>query len=162
MTNRDAIKQRILKHSMPEPNTGCWIWHGDSVNGGYGRTSVDGRKWLVHRAAYHAWVGDIPKGLTIDHLCKQPSCCNPQHMEPVTMKENIMRGDSFSRINAEKVECKRGHPLSGDNLYRYKDGRRDCRTCMDIRYRAYYEANRLSIIEKQKVRYESKRDAATR
>ena len=159
MKNSDQIRTRILKHIVTDEATGCWLWQGDSVTGGYGRTSVDGRKWLSHRAAYTAWVGPIPEGLTIDHLCKRPACCNPQHLEPVTMKENTMRGNSFSRINAEKTTCKNGHALAGDNLYTYKDGRRDCRMCMEARGKAYYEKNRQRILAREKARYHERRAA---
>lgn len=157
MKNTEQIRRRITLHSMPEPNTGCWLWMGDSVKGGYGRTFVDGRKWLSHRAAYVAFVASIPEGLTIDHLCKQPACCNPLHLEPVTMKENTMRGNSFARINAQKTTCKNGHALAGENLYTYKNGRRECRTCMDARGKAYYEKNRQRILDRIKVRYHEQR-----
>lgn len=152
-----VIRERIMAHSYPEPNTGCWLWAGDHVKGGYGRTAINGRKWLAHRAAYEAFVAPIPEGLTIDHLCKQPACCNPAHLEPVTMKENTMRGNSFSRINAEKTHCKLGHELAGENLYRYKDGRRECRKCMRERSAAYYAANRDYIIQRERKRHAARR-----
>ncbi len=157
MKDADKIKARIQKHIVVDEQTGCWIWQGDKVKGGYGRTCVDGRKWLSHRASYAAHKGPIPDGLTIDHLCKREPCCNPDHLEPVTMKENTMRGNSFSRINAEKTHCALGHPFEGDNLYRYKDGRRECRTCMIVRQRAYYAANRERLIKRERARYEERK-----
>lgn len=139
-----------------EPNTGCWLWPGDRVKGGYGRAYFRGRKWLAHRLAHTAYRGEIPDSLTIDHLCRQPACCNPDHLEAVTMKENTMRGNSFSRVNAEKTHCKRGHEFTDDNTYRYKDGRRDCRTCMHIRYTAYYAKNKERIKQRGRDRYRSR------
>lgn len=157
MKDPEKIKAQIQRHVIIDEATGCWLWQGDSVKGGYGRTFVDGRKWLAHRAAFTAYKGPIPEGLTLDHLCKRQACCNPEHTEPVTMKENTMRGNSFSRINAEKTHCSRGHELAGDNLYRYNDGRRDCRQCMSIRYVAYYAANRERIIKRERARYEARK-----
>lgn len=157
MKDPEKIKAQIARHISIDTVRGCWLWVGDSVKGGYGRTVVDGRKWLAHRAAYTAYVGSIPEGLTIDHLCVRPACCNPAHLEPVTMKENTMRGNSFSRINAEKTHCALGHPFEGENLYRYKDGRRECRTCMIVRQRAYYSANRERIIKRERARYEARK-----
>lgn len=92
-------------------------------------TSVENRSVLAHRAAYEAFVGPIPKGLTIDHLCRNTRCVNPSHLEPTTIKENVMRGMAVSAINSRKTTCKRGHPLSGSNLYLSSKGYRTCATC---------------------------------
>jgi len=138
----EAVKSAIFNKSMPEPNTGCWIWMGDSVKGGYGRFHLSernkSRKWLSHRISYKVFKGEIPDGHTIDHLCKNTHCCNPSHLEAVTMKENTYRGNSFSRINKDKTHCKNGHQFTVDNTYRYNDGRRDCLTCIKVRERNRY------------------------
>lgn len=126
-------KKRLFDMSMPEPNTGCIIWIGDSVKG-YGRSCYKGKKIMAHRLSYEINVSKIPEGLTIDHLCKNTYCINPMHLEAVTMKENTMRGRSFSSINAMKTKCSRGHSYDEENTYYYKDGRRDCKICMKIRY----------------------------
>ena len=129
---RDSLIESLNKLSMPEPNTGCTIWFGDSVKGGYGRYSIGSKKVLAHRLAYVLFVGEIPKGFTIDHTCKQPCCINPQHLEAVTMLENNMRGNSFSKINALKTHCPKGHPFDEANTFVYKNGgRRGCRKCMN-------------------------------
>lgn len=123
----------------------CWDWPGNvNANDGYGRTSQrlpDGtwRIVLAHRYAYETAVGPIPDGLSLDHLCRNRRCINPKHLEPVTRGENVLRGESGPAKNARKESCKRGHPLSGANLYVYeKNGDRHCKECDRQRQRRYY------------------------
>ena len=112
---------------------GCWIWTG-IINGyGYGQVIDHGRRPMAHRKMYETLVGPIPEGLTLDHLCRVHACVNPGHLEPVTIRENTLRGNTTPAANAAKTHCLRGHPLAGDNLYRTPDGRRQCRACWKIR-----------------------------
>lgn len=122
-------------------NGGCWEWQG-SLTRGYG-TFAPKRFVLLraHRVAYELLRGSIPDGLELDHLCKNPSCVNPQHLEPVTHAENCRRGDGFGGRNARKDACDAGHPLSGANLYVDPKGRRQCRTCRAEQARAFRERN---------------------
>lgn len=113
--------------SRVEHSGDCWLWTGATANG-YGRIRIGGRSVSTHRAAYELLIGPIPDGLQIDHLCRNKLCCNPAHLEPVTVRENLLRGDTFNARNAAKTVCHLGHPLSGDNLY-IAVGRRHCRTC---------------------------------
>lgn len=78
---------------MPEPNTGCWLYVGiwDSANG-YGKISWNGRHMMLHRVVYELIVGPIPDGRVLDHKCRVRACCNPDHLEPVTVRENTLRG----------------------------------------------------------------------
>lgn len=122
------VVPRIRRYSVVDPATDCWNWKRKLTHEGYGHMTVRNKTCLAHRASYEAFVGPIPHGLTIDHLCGNPSCVNPAHLEPVTMKENLARGNSFSAVNAKKTHCNSGHPLSGTNLYLCK-GRRQCRRC---------------------------------
>lgn len=135
---RDAVLAKIEKHSFFEPNTGCQLWAGPSVTGGYGTTHVNSTTFLAHRVNYVLHNGEIPAGLTLDHLCKQTCCINPLHLEAVTMKENTMRGTSFSRVNAEKTHCPSGHAYDKANTFINKMGRRECRKCMNTRSLARY------------------------
>lgn len=79
-------------HSIPEPNSGCWIWLGTSNQWGYGRIQRLGKKTVVHRACYELAHGPVPQGLELDHKCRVRLCVNLAHLEPVTRLENIMRG----------------------------------------------------------------------
>lgn len=115
-----------------DPNT-CWLWAGTKDPRGYGYIYVRrlGKPYhpkQAHRVIYEALVGEIPKGLHIDHLCRVPSCVNPSHLEPVTLRENVLRGVGVSAKNAKKIHCPIGHLL--DQISRNKDKEyRRCSTC---------------------------------
>ena len=118
--------------SKVEKAGSCWLWTG-YIQGGYGMVKESGgRRVLAHRAVYEILTGKIPEGLQLDHLCRVRHCVNPGHLEPVTQKENILRGISFSARNAAKSECPRGHSYDAANTRRDKYGKRHCRTCHHI------------------------------
>jgi hypothetical protein len=123
-------------YASPVPGP-CWTWTGGKTTAGYGVVRIDApRPGYVHRLSYTLLVGPISDGLHTDHLCRNRACCNPSHLEPVTPRVNILRGEK-----AQKPECANGHPLEGDNLvWSKEDGRhphRRCRTC-------YYQCHRES------------------
>jgi hypothetical protein len=107
----------------------CWIWPWSRNHKGYGSAHFRGKTTGAHRAAYELLIGPIPDGLVIDHLCRTPACVNPSHMEPVTSRENIMRGECYAAQNARKTHCMHGHELTGENLYVRRDGKRQCIIC---------------------------------
>ena len=118
----------------------CWPWTANRKPSGYGQFRLCGRTHRSHRVGYEIQVGPIPDGLVIDHLCRNRACQNAKHLEPVTIGENIRRGDTGKGSNpqAGKTHCPQGHPYSGDNLIirtgKYR-GRR-CRAC-SIEQHAY-------------------------
>lgn len=114
----------------------CWLWTGGKLPLGYGmfHFSMPQIHIYAHRFAYITEVGAIPPGLVIDHLCRNPSCVNPKHLEPVTQRVNSLRGIGFAAVNAAKTHCKRGHEFTPENTRPLKNGRA-CRTCEAIKYR---------------------------
>lgn len=116
----------------------CWEWTSDIIRCGYGRFEIKkNNKFttvMAHRLAYELLISPIPHGLVIDHLCRNRRCVNPFHLEVVTFKENIRRGEGSAGINARKTHCKYGHPLSGENLYiTPSNGKRQCKICIKLR-----------------------------
>jgi len=116
-----SFKSRI----EPGPN-GCWNWTGPrGGRGHYGSITLPGRRSAyAHRWAYEHYVGPIPDGLEIDHLCRNTLCVNPDHLEAVTHKVNMQRTPK-----ALKTHCDNGHRYSAENTYIKPNGCRDCREC---------------------------------
>lgn len=112
----------------------CWPWRGPTWRG-YGRFWLDGRTIGAHRASYLLHRGSIPSDLTIDHLCRNPGCVNPAHLEVVTQAENVRRGESpFARPDLyprePRTHCLRGHPFTEENTIA-RQGTRRCRRCVN-------------------------------
>jgi hypothetical protein len=80
----------ILERYAVDKN-GCWIWQGGRADGRSGQVRIGKQRWLAHRYFYTAHVGPIPDGLTVHHLCRNPMCVNPAHLEVVLMEENLRR-----------------------------------------------------------------------
>lgn len=119
---------RLISKIELEPN-GCWRWLGHIDRGGYGLVWMRGKTRIAHRAMYMMLRGPIPNNLTLDHLCRDTRCVNPDHLEPVTAAVNGLRGNTFQGINARKTHCHRGHPLSGPNLRIDRNKGRPSRAC---------------------------------
>ena len=114
---------------------GCWEWLGAKARG-YGHFNAGDKRYTsAHRWAFETLRGTIPDGLQLDHLCRNRSCVNPDHLEPVTQEENIRRGYGISAANAEKTHCPQGHPYNEANTYRPKRGGRQCKECSRMRTR---------------------------
>lgn len=103
----------------------CWIWTGARSSTGYGNVWHGGRYRPAHRVAFELLIGPIPDGLHLDHLCRVRACVNPAHLEPVTCKENVRRGEQ----GVLKTHCPAGHPYDEANTRIVKGGYRQCRTC---------------------------------
>ena len=127
--------EKVGDHSDP---TKCWLWTASTNGKGYGRFTVGNKRVQAHRFSYEMYHHvTIPKGMTIDHVkmrgCSSTLCVNPRHLEVVTMKVNILRGNSPSSVHANKTHCVHGHPFNEENTYVYP-GKRQCRVCTIARY----------------------------
>ena len=94
------LKERILTNTKKE--SGCWVWKRSLFKNGYGQMRVNGKACYAHIIAYVQFIGAVPEGLELDHLCRNRSCCNPEHLEPVTRQINNLRGEGLSSVNAHK------------------------------------------------------------
>ncbi len=107
----------------------CMTWTARKSKKGYGGFRVGSRSKRrmlgAHVWAYQQYVGDIPAGMEVHHTCCNPSCVNPEHLEAVTHRENVLRGDTVVAANARKTHCPRGHPYDR----RRPNGSRRCSTC---------------------------------
>lgn len=141
---KQPIEVRFWKYVLKTSK--CWLWTASVVNGNYGTIDVDGKRCMAHRIAYELLTGKkLPKRLTIDHLCRNRRCVRPSHLEPVSSRENTLRGFGPTAINARKKFCIHRHPLRGKNVYRYKyRGQmwRACRECKRISDRRNYAKSR--------------------
>jgi len=111
----------------------CWVWTACKDARGYGRFGVDRSNKKAHRLSYELLIGPIPEGTEIDHVCRNKSCINPDHLEAVTHRENVLRGESPSAKCAVVTHCAKGHEFTPENNYPYlmKNGRyrRRCKQC---------------------------------
>lgn len=141
MTARPETYERLVsKIAIGQPDE-CWEWQG-ALSHGYGLLRADGRVVLAHRLAYEATRGPIAGHL--DHLCRNPRCCNPAHLEDVTPRENILRGVGPAAINARKTHCPHGHEYTPANTYLRKGKHRLCRTCTLASQREKYRLAKVS------------------
>lgn len=109
--------------------SGCWRWTANTLPNGYGRFWLNGEKRYAHRAAYEMFVGPIPPGLQVDHLCRSRRCVNPAHLEAVSQRVNILRGESPYARRKRQDSCLRGHPFTEANTYVKPNGTRRCKEC---------------------------------
>lgn len=138
MNNLTATQARIMSRVSVEDRgyrTPCWVSNRTSNEAGYTRMRYLGAMRSTHRVAYAVFVGQIPEGLELDHLCRVRACCRPDHLEPVTHRVNTLRGDTITAHHAAKTHCPQGHAYTPDNLYVWQGdpSKRTCLTCRRAR-----------------------------
>lgn len=126
--------KRLFDKIIVDTKTNCWNWIGGKDQQGYGQGFYNHKRERVHRIIYAFFKGKIPRGKTmqLDHLCRNVSCCNPEHLELVTPKINGLRGVGIQAINAKKINCKYGHPYP---KYKMNKPRHYCKICDSIRHK---------------------------
>lgn len=123
-----AIERFEAKY-IPEPNSGCWLWMGAHTRKtGYGCFYEEGAQVGSHVFSYRHFVGPIPDGFDIDHLCRNRCCVNPNHLEAVPRQVNAARGLCGHHMKG-KTRCSKGHALDDENTYLRANGNRSCRIC---------------------------------
>ena len=153
--NRLSDMERFIQ---PEPNSGCWLWIGASTSNGYGLYAppAPAKTRQAHRESYQLLVGPIPDGLEIDHLCRVRSCVNPFHLEAVTHRENVIRGNPKSYAR-RTTHCAQGHlRIPGEDrcreCYRAWDRARGSRRRRAPSYRLRHAANQRAYLQRQRAR----------
>lgn len=147
MPDRRPLRDRLLSGLLVDPS-GCLILTGTLDRKGYGAISVNGIPRRVHRVMWELFEGPIPDGLDLDHVrdrgCTNRNCASIAHLEPVTHRVNLLRGDTIPAMYAAREECSQGHPFDLANTYRRPEGSRVCRTCKRARNRRYKERRRAA------------------
>lgn len=130
---------RFMDKVAHEPNSGCWLWLGTTAGAGYGVFHLrrDGKRFskYAHRLSYEMNVGPIPEGLEIDHKCRVRTCLNPHHLEAVTHRENMLRGETIVALCSQKTHCVHGHEFTPENTAYTKSRKRVCIECRRIQGR---------------------------
>ena len=144
------VLERFLDNISISPS-GCWEWTASLFPLGYGQFYANKKRTSCHRFIYEYYYGNIYPKLTIDHLCRNRKCCNPIHLEQVTLQENLQRGNTQAAINSQKTHCKRGHEYTKENTYfMASDNSRNCRECQRLRSRKHYWSHKLIIPVRKK------------
>ena len=153
---KKTTEERFWSHV--DKTNSCWNWTGHlNAKKRYGHIKINKKYFLVHRFSYELSKGKIPEGLTIDHLCRNTSCVNPDHLEAVTMKENLMRGIGACAINSRKTHCPQGHEYAEENICPSQIGR-VCKICRREQALKYYYKNREMHIEYGKKHYQKNKE----
>jgi hypothetical protein len=139
-----SLADRFVDKVIVMPD-GCWKWTASTTALGYGKLGVSGHGWRpAHRVAYELFIGPIPAGRVIHHVCRNPSCVNPTHLMPTTASEHTYLDDTITRRKAGQTHCIHGHELDEKNTYIRRNGTRHCKKCDANRGRQYYRQRKAS------------------
>jgi hypothetical protein len=127
------------KVDVPYQPSCCWEWTGSTSPKNYGYVVIGTQTFKSHRVAYRVLIGPIPGERDLDHLCRNPRCVNPDHLQPVTNAVNTRRGHGCCSRNRRKTHCKHGHEFTPENTYSppHRPGGRECKTCKRQLHREY-------------------------
>lgn len=135
-----------IQNNVLIDDSGCWRWRRSLKPNGYAQMGIPGLGMrYAHRVAYEVWKGPIPDGLQIDHLCRVRDCCNPDHLEAVTCRENLVRGTGFVAVHVATTHCPTGHPYDDRNTVIGTKGERACLACKRARDRRRIRRSRASV-----------------
>ena len=126
--------ERALEKIDKAGGCGCWIWTGSVERRGYGRIRDGKKQRMAHRVVYETLVGPLSEDMVIDHLCRNPRCVRPDHLEPVPNKVNVLRGVGITATQKRRTHCPAGHEYTAENTRVSPDGKRNCRACNRQRY----------------------------
>jgi hypothetical protein len=121
-----------------EKTGGCWFWRGWLNAYGYAMFRLNGKNCYAHVLAYVSTKGPVPRGLELDHLCRHRACVNPAHLEAVPHSVNCRRGRAGEWLR-RKTHCPQGHEYTPENTMKLRGGRRQCRTCTNLRSKEFYD-----------------------
>lgn len=135
MFGSELLPDRFWNKATTDPSTGCWLWIGATTGNGYGNFRFKGKNHAAHRVSRSLLIAEVEAELDLDHLCRTRSCINPDHLEPVSRRENVLRG-LRGRLREVTEYCSKGHAYDVDNLKIEKrsDGRtvRRCKKCRRV------------------------------
>ena len=153
MTLQDLRESKYIARFLSKieiSESGCWDWTAGVFSAGYALLSMGDRPnhpTYAHRFAYRVFIGEIPEGLQLDHLCRNRKCVNPDHLEAVTGRENVLRGTGPTAQLARKTHCPKGHPYTDSNTYIHPPRSRNCRICRREQS-AIYRARKREMLRK--------------
>lgn len=142
---RISVIERFL-NKIKILDSGCWKWISTITNQGYGQFWFNGKQRSSHRFIYKYYHGEVNSSLVLDHLCRNRKCVNPEHLEQVSIKENILRGNGFAALNIKKTHCKNGHEFIDNNTHLDSNGHRRCKFCNKIRQQQFQKRKKLEVV----------------